>query len=127
VSLSERIRRAQAALKTLPGVNDTKETPAPIAQRKAGDYQGKVWVTRKRPFIDRMASAWLIKRFIDRDAVFDFVDEMDLDKIDKGAVPFDIREGNSPMQVISAPLRCLSGHSVPGTKPEKDIRDRPRS
>jgi len=93
VSLSERIRRAQAALKTLPGVNDTKETPAPIAQRKAGDYQGKVWVTRKRPFIDRMASAWLIKRFIDRDAVFDFVDEMDLDKIDKGAVPFDIRGG----------------------------------
>lgn len=34
------------------------------------DYQGRLWATRRRPWIDRLASAWLIRRFIDRDARF---------------------------------------------------------
>lgn len=38
-------------------------------------YTGRVWVTRPRPGIDRMGSAWLIKRFIDRDARFGFVEQ----------------------------------------------------
>lgn len=33
-------------------------------------YQKRVWATRKAPWVDRLASAWLIKRFIDRDAKF---------------------------------------------------------
>jgi hypothetical protein len=33
-------------------------------------YQKRVWATRKSPWVDRLASAWLIKRFIDRDAKF---------------------------------------------------------
>lgn len=37
------------------------------------DLQGRVWVTRKGVFIDRIASAWLIRRFIDPDARFKFV------------------------------------------------------
>ena len=32
------------------------------------DYQDRVWATRKRPWIDRLASAWLIRRFIDLQA-----------------------------------------------------------
>jgi hypothetical protein len=34
------------------------------------DYQGRQWATRQRPWIDRLASAWLIRRFIDPDARF---------------------------------------------------------
>src|SRR5207253_8126701 len=34
--------------------------------------RGRRWVTRPRPHIDRVASAWLIKRFIDPDAQFVF-------------------------------------------------------
>jgi hypothetical protein len=34
------------------------------------DYQGRVWATRQRPWIDRLASAWLIRRFIDPRAAF---------------------------------------------------------
>lgn len=30
-----------------------------------GEYQDRVWATRARPWVDRLASAWLIKRFID--------------------------------------------------------------
>jgi len=29
------------------------------------EYQGRIWATRQRPWVDRLASAWLIKRFID--------------------------------------------------------------
>ena len=37
------------------------------------DFLGKTWVTRKGIYVDRMASAWLIRRFIDPDAHFKFV------------------------------------------------------
>lgn len=37
-------------------------------------YQNRVWATRKDPWVDRLASAWLIKRFIDRDARFVWID-----------------------------------------------------
>jgi len=35
---------------------------------------GRRWVTRKAVFVDRIASAWLVRRFIDPNAVFKFVD-----------------------------------------------------
>jgi hypothetical protein len=33
------------------------------------DYRGKCWVTRPRPHVDRLACAWLIRRFIDPEAL----------------------------------------------------------
>jgi len=36
-------------------------------------YQKRLWATRKAPWVDRLASAWLIKRFIDRDARFAWI------------------------------------------------------
>ena len=44
------------------------------------------WVTRPRPHIDRIASAWLIKRFIDPEATFVFADPADFPA---DAIPFD--------------------------------------
>jgi hypothetical protein len=44
------------------------------------------WVTRPRPHIDRIASAWLIKRFIDTEAEFVFAEPADFPK---DAIPFD--------------------------------------
>ncbi|MBI3143747.1 MAG: chromate resistance protein [Pseudogulbenkiania sp.] len=41
-----------------------------IPRRAVGDYRGRLWATRRRPWVDRLASAWLIRRFIDRDARF---------------------------------------------------------
>jgi hypothetical protein len=37
------------------------------------NLRGKIWVTRKGIHVDRMASAWLVRRFIDQDAEFKFV------------------------------------------------------
>jgi hypothetical protein len=48
---------------------------------------GSTWVTRPRPHIDRIASAWLIKRFCDPDARFAFADAADAAR--KG-IPFDV-------------------------------------
>jgi hypothetical protein len=47
------------------------------------------WATRRAPHVDRTACAWLIGRFIDPDARFVFVD--DLDDVPPDATPFDMR------------------------------------
>jgi hypothetical protein len=39
------------------------------------NYQGRVWATRRNPWIDRLACAWLIKRFVDRKARFRWIDK----------------------------------------------------
>jgi len=57
------------------------------------DPKGRtLWVTRARPKIDRTACPWLIRRFVDPDAVFLFVAPTEVDRVaDRfGAVPFDV-------------------------------------
>ena len=59
-----------------------------VAIEELEQYRGRLWVTRPRPGVDRMGSAWLIRRFIDPAAQFGFFTES------KGApessVPFDM-------------------------------------
>ena len=50
-------------------------------------YKNRLWVTRPRPGVDRSASAWLIRRFIDPKARFAFAPEND---VPNGAVPYDM-------------------------------------
>ncbi|MBM4067004.1 MAG: chromate resistance protein [Planctomycetes bacterium] len=52
------------------------------------DFLGKKWVTRKDIYIDRIASAWLIRRFIDPNAKFVFISKGE-NKLPKNAIPFD--------------------------------------
>jgi len=49
--------------------------------------RGRRWVTRPRPHVDRVASAWLIKRFIDAEAEFLFAPPAEFPK---EAIPFDV-------------------------------------
>ena len=80
--------RCQKALRAAQG-------PTPNAvQSKSGNralnvasYQGKRWVTRRNLHIDRLASAWLIKQFIDKRPRFYFVAE---GETVEGAIPFDM-------------------------------------
>ena len=51
-------------------------------------YRGRLWVTRPRPGVDRMASAWLIRRFIDGQAQFGFA--IDRNAVPADAIPFDM-------------------------------------
>jgi hypothetical protein len=41
-----------------------------IRRLDAAEYSGRTWATRRRPWVDRLASAWLIRRFIDPRARF---------------------------------------------------------
>jgi hypothetical protein len=90
--LEKRLNSINAALATLTGIVN-KDPSVEIIARAVADYQGKLWVTRKRPFVDRMASAWLIKRFIDKIPSFGFVDENDLAHVSMDAVSYDIMGG----------------------------------
>jgi rhodanese-related sulfurtransferase len=57
------------------------------------DAEGRtVWVTRARPKVDRIACPWLIRRFVDRDAVFLFVAPGEVAGVAErfGATPFDV-------------------------------------
>ena len=47
-------------------------TLAPLDRAR---FRRRVWVTRPRPGVDRMASAWLLRRFVDREARFEFAAE----------------------------------------------------
>jgi hypothetical protein len=54
------------------------------------DYNGRTWITRTRPGIDRVSSAWLIRKFIDSRAQFAFAEQA---TTHKDAVPFDMFHG----------------------------------
>jgi hypothetical protein len=80
-SLLRQLEDKLPASSTEPRVSDT-------ARKHVRDYAGRVWVTRPRPGVDRMASAWLISRFIDPKARFAFAASPD--GVPRGAQPFDM-------------------------------------
>ncbi len=63
--------------------------PDPVGNTRK-NYQGRVWATRPRPGIDRVTSAWLIRRFIDPQARFAFAAR---GKLRGRPVPFDMYRG----------------------------------
>jgi hypothetical protein len=78
--VEELLTRADAS----PGVAEKS------AKINPKEYVKRLWVTRPRPGIDRSASAWLIRRFIDKKARFTFAQEGNLPR---NAVSFDMFEG----------------------------------
>ncbi len=83
-------RRAKAAWETTAKRLRAIEARPPTGSRvhhASVPPPGSTWVTRPRPHIDRIASAWLIKRFCDPTARFAFADAADAAR--KG-IPFDI-------------------------------------
>lgn len=72
---SEAKNQADAALAELEiAINrlHSPDEPYPAAGQikrlSSADFQGRIWATRARPWVDRLASAWLIRRFIDAHA-----------------------------------------------------------
>jgi hypothetical protein len=83
------VERLHARLRPAPQDPSTRGaaelTPAPGSQA----FRGRTWITRPRPGIDRMASAWLIRTHVDRRARFVFGES----PRERDAVPFDMYEG----------------------------------
>jgi hypothetical protein len=85
--LQRRVKELLGRAERGPSVAEAELADQRIRRR---DYVARVWVTRKRPGIDRCASAWLIRRFIDARARFTFAAE---GKAPERAVPFDMFQG----------------------------------
>jgi hypothetical protein len=79
------VRRLEEAItmRTRRPESPRREEPPTLDLSK---LRGRRWVTRPRPHIDRIASAWLIKRFIDTEAEFVFAPPAEFPK---DAIPFD--------------------------------------
>jgi hypothetical protein len=81
-------QRCEKAIRAAQAPQRKGESPA--AKKGTLDvskYQGRRWVTRRHLHIDRLASAWLIRQFIDKHPKFYFVAEGET--VD-GAIPFDM-------------------------------------
>jgi hypothetical protein len=64
-----------------------KESPQRIAHHSRSEFRRKTWATRAHIHIDRLCSAWLIKRFIDPKGRFVFAPE---ERLPKNAILFDV-------------------------------------
>src|SRR5690348_12165935 len=76
--------RVEGLFNTADGL--APESSASTAKKRK-EYLNRTWLTRPRPGIDRVSSAWLIRKFIDANARFAFAD--DPRKL-TNAVPFDM-------------------------------------
>ncbi|HEX8078002.1 MAG TPA: chromate resistance protein ChrB domain-containing protein, partial [Chthoniobacterales bacterium] len=68
----------------------TRSPAASVPRLDPAEFQGKIWVTRPRPEIDRVACAWLIRGFIDANATFKFAARPGSLP---GCIPFDYAHG----------------------------------
>ena len=64
-------RLAQLAERLTP----TRSVAPAIPSARITDYHTKTWVTRPRPYVDRLACAWLIHRFIDSKATIRYANQ----------------------------------------------------
>ena len=95
----------EAALKQEgEAMSDSKSVPP------AGPLQGRVWVTREGVQVDRIASAWLIRRFIDPGARFKFVAGTGY-RPQPGELRFDMFEGEFTHVGDRCTFEVLLGHA----------------
>jgi hypothetical protein len=81
------LARAREALRRAQGERRGTGPVRGAGRLDPADFQGKRWVTRPRPHIDRLASSWLIRRFVDPRARFAFSAP---EAVPAGAIAFDM-------------------------------------
>jgi vacuolar-type H+-ATPase subunit H len=88
---SERTAAALATLRREVELHLSPDEPGPsaaaIERRPLEKFQGRTWATRKRPWVDRLATAWLVQRFVDKSPSFIWLS--DPRKCPKSALGYD--------------------------------------
>lgn len=64
------LQELETAVSRVLSADEPSSHEQPIAVLNRRDYRARLWATRKRPWVDRLASAWLIQRRIDPAARF---------------------------------------------------------
>jgi hypothetical protein len=70
------IEAAEGAVNRRFSPDEPAPAAGPIERLDPAAYLGRTWGTRRRLWVDRVASAWLIRRFIDPDARFVWLDDL---------------------------------------------------
>jgi hypothetical protein len=81
------LQALELALARILSPDEPQTINGEIARLDAKAFKGKTWATRQRPWVDRLASAWLIRSFIDPKAKFIWLENPK--KCPKDAVSFD--------------------------------------
>jgi hypothetical protein len=95
---------AAAALEEVMRLAEDAARPAPGP--RGAEWIGRAWVTRQGVLVDRIASAWFIRRFLDPRARFRFVDPHD-DPAQPGELRFDMRGGDFTHEGDACTLETL--------------------
>ncbi|QOF99963.1 chromate resistance protein [Stenotrophomonas sp. CW117] len=66
--VEDTLAELEMACARLQAPDEPRFVAGTIQRLRTADYQGRLWATRQRPWVDRLASAWLIRRFIDPEA-----------------------------------------------------------
>jgi hypothetical protein len=99
----------EALMSTIDRLSDgTSRPPAQVPDRD--ELRGRTWITRTGVKVDRMASAWLIRRFIDPAGTFVFVTPDNPTQIPK-ALRFDMFEGEFTHDANRCTFEVLLGVS----------------
>ncbi len=85
--LEQALADAEAALNVHFSPDEPHPATAALRRCTPADYQGKSWATRAHLWVDRVASAWLIRRFIDPQARFVWLES--LTRIPPDVIGFD--------------------------------------
>lgn len=112
--------QVQAALGKLEQRAQSGEPPRQGAM--APDLAGRTWVTRRGVQVDRIASAWLIRRFLDRNARFRFVDPKEPAR--EGELRFDMVGGDFSHEADACTLEILIARTAvsdPALRPIAEI------
>lgn len=110
-ALLDELQRALA-----PARGDIRSSSA----EPAGQFRGRTWVTRSGVHVDRIASAWLIRRFIDPEARFRFVDPERHAHRD-GELRFDMFEAEFTHQGDACTFEMLASLFVPDDAALREI------
>jgi hypothetical protein len=78
---------AEAVINARFAPDEPRPSHRKLRERNRKEYRGRTWATREHLWIDRVASAWLIRRFIDPDATFIWLERPK--ECPKRAVGFD--------------------------------------
>jgi len=82
--------RVEELLDDLQDQGQSSPASAETGEVLRKNYRGRLWITRPRPGVDRVTSAWLIRRFIDPRARYVFATRSQLPR---KAIPYDMYQG----------------------------------
>jgi hypothetical protein len=111
--------RVEKLLKSLEA--EARRAPKPSSGRGRSDLAGKTWATRRGVQIDRIASAWLIRRFVDSKARFRFIDPKEPPR--RGELRFDMVGGDFTHEGDRCTFETLLARVGPGDRALTEIAE----